>query len=79
MQGIHIFLILLQNIDCGYSLEPPRIPIKWRQRPDMTIGVDLDSKPQLKQTNTHSKIKPINLLVVFLSLYTVCSIVLSVK
>ena len=23
-RGIPIFLILLQNIDCGYSLEPPR-------------------------------------------------------
>ena len=22
--GISIFLFLLQNIDCGYSLEPPR-------------------------------------------------------
>ena len=24
LQGIPIFRILLQNIDCGYSLEPPR-------------------------------------------------------
>ena len=23
-RGIHYFLILLNNIDCGYSLEPPR-------------------------------------------------------
>ena len=22
-RGIHFFLFLLQNIDCGYSLEPP--------------------------------------------------------
>ena len=26
-------------------------PIEWRQRPDMTIAVDCDAKPQLKQTN----------------------------
>ena len=23
-RGIHIFVIFIQNIDCGYSLEPPR-------------------------------------------------------
>ena len=26
-------------------------PIKWRQRPDMTIAVDWDVKHQFKQTN----------------------------
>ena len=25
-----------------------KCPIKWRQRPDMTIAVDLDVKPQFK-------------------------------
>ena len=23
-RGIHVFLVLLKNIDCGYSLDPPR-------------------------------------------------------
>ena len=27
-------------------------PIKWRQRPDMTIAVDWDVKHQFKQTKT---------------------------
>ena len=27
-----------------------RSPIQWRQRPDMTIAVDLDAKPKIKQT-----------------------------
>ena len=22
--GVYLFLVLLQNIDCGFSLEPPR-------------------------------------------------------
>ena len=26
-------------------------PMKWRQRPDMTIAVDCDVKHQFKQTN----------------------------
>ena len=29
-----------------------RIPIKWRQCPDMTIDVDWDAKSQIKQTNS---------------------------
>ena len=28
-------------------------PIKWRQRPDMTLSVDWDVKHQFKQTNKH--------------------------
>ena len=28
-----------------------KIPIKWRQRPDMTIAVDCDVKLQFKQTD----------------------------
>ena len=30
-------------------------PIKWRQRPDMTIAVGWDAKHQLKQTNFGAK------------------------
>ena len=34
-------------------------PIKWRQRPDMTIVVDWDVKHQFKQTNhCNTKIYP---------------------
>ena len=33
-------------------------PIKWRQRPDMTIAVDWDVKHQFKQTNKTSQILP---------------------
>ena len=29
--------------------------IKWRQRPDMTIGVDLIVKHQFKQTNKQAR------------------------
>ena len=32
-----------------------RSAITWRQRPDMIIAVDWDSKPQLKQTNKQTK------------------------
>ena len=30
-------------------------PMKWRQRPDMTIAVDWDVKHQFKQTNKQTK------------------------
>ena len=36
-----------------YFLMLGSCPIKWRQRPDMTIAVDWDAKPELKQTNKH--------------------------
>ena len=32
-------------------------PLKWRQRPDMTIAVDWDVKHKFKQTNSFREIK----------------------
>ena len=33
---------------CHDILMLGRSPIKWRQRPDMTIAVDWEAKPQIK-------------------------------
>ena len=39
------FLYVMTSLISGTN------PIKWRQRPDMTIAVDWDIKHQFKQTN----------------------------
>ena len=36
---------------CHDILNLGKSPIKWRQRPDMTLAVDWDVKHQFKQTN----------------------------
>ena len=46
-------------IGCRDVLILGKTPIKWRQRPDMTIAVDWDAKPQLKQTQINTT--PINI------------------
>ena len=38
-------------VGCHDILILGKSPIKWRQRPDMTLAVDWDVKHQLKQTN----------------------------
>ena len=55
--SIHISLIGL--VECFYLKHfldgifiLGKSPLKWRQRPDMTIAVDWDDKPQCKQTKT---------------------------
>ena len=48
---IHVFEAL---VGCHDILILGKSPIKWRQRPDMTIVVDWDVKYQSKQT----KIEP---------------------
>ena len=40
-------------VGCHDILILGKSPIKWRQRPDMTLAVDWDVKHQLKQTNKH--------------------------
>ena len=40
------------HFECHDILMLRKSPIKWRQRPDMTIAVDLDLKHHLKQTNS---------------------------
>ena len=40
-------------VGCHDILILGKSPIKWRQRPDMTLAVDWDVKHQLKQTNHH--------------------------
>ena len=42
---------------------PGKSPIKWRQRPDMTLAVDWDVKYQFKQTILRIKTLVINILV----------------
>ena len=37
-------------VGCHDILILGKSPIKWRQRPDMTLAVDWDVKHQLKQT-----------------------------
>ena len=44
------------NFECHDILMLGKSSIKWRQRPDMTIAIDLDVKHQFKQT----KIKLVN-------------------
>ena len=40
-------------VGCHDILILRKSPIKWGQRPDMALSVDLDVKHQLKQSNTH--------------------------
>ena len=39
------------HLECHDILMLGKSPMKWRQRPDMTIAVNRDVKHQLKQTN----------------------------
>ena len=39
------------HFECHDILMLGKSPIKWRQRPDMTIAVDWDVKHQFNQTN----------------------------
>ena len=56
------------HFDCHDILILGKSPIKWRQRPDMTIAVDWDVKHQLKQIQTN-EIVPTFLFTILLQEY----------
>ena len=50
-------------VGCHDILILGKSPIKWRQRPDMTVAVDWDVQHQFKQTNKQT-VKNLAILVI---------------
>ena len=55
------------HFECHDILMLGKSPIKWRQRPDMTVAVDRDEKHQFKQTKIeHFQLKIFDIFFLFL-------------